>query len=494
MRNRLHSQFRARITGFALVGLLSGLIGWSSCGRPAAVPAFEVAAGLPERSASLTAAQAAFLDTLQERAFRFFWERSDPRTGMTPDRWPTESFVSVGAVGFALTAYPIGIERGWITRNEGVERVTNTLRFFWEAPQDSAASGSTGYRGFFYHFLDPRTGHRFEQVELSTVDTALFLAGALFCQSYFDRPEEAEIGRLADQLYARVDWRWAQVRPPVIALGWSPEEGHLPYDWRGYNEAMILQLLALGSPSHAVGRESWNAWLEGYRWDSFEGQEGVQFSPLFGHQYSHIWIDFRGIQDDYMRSRGIDYFENSRRATYAQQAYAIRNPSGFRGYGRWEWGLTACDGPLDATLQIDGQEREFHTYWGRGVSALHIADDGTICPSGAGGSIVFAPEIVVPTLIEMRRKYGTPLFGKYGFLDAYNPTLDIPVKTHHGQVIPEVGWFDTDYLGIDQGPFVAMIENHRSELVWKTLRRNPHIVRGLRAAGFGGGWLDEVGP
>ncbi len=443
-----------------------------------------------------TAREPAFLDTLEQRTFRWFWDLSDPRTGLTPDRWPTRSFVSVGAMGFALTAYPIGAERGWVTRGSAAARTLATLRFLWHAPQDTAARGVTGCHGFFYHFLDPATGHRFEDVELSTQDTALLLAGALFCQSYFDRKDilEDSIRTVAESLYARADWRWAQARPPTIALGWLPRRGHLPYDWRGYNEAMMLHILALGSPTRAVGPEVWDAWTSRYRWGRFQGQDHVGFAPLFGHQYSHVWIDFRGIRDAYMREKGIDYFENSRRATLAQRAYAIANPSEYTGYGARLWGLSACDGPMDRTAVIDGRRRTFRTYAARGASFTEVTDDGTVTPSAAAGSVAFAPEVVVPTLIAMRMTYGARLFGQYGFVDALNPTLRIDAPVHHGRVDTTRGWFDTDYLGIDQGPILAMIENHRSGLVWRTMRRNPHIARGLRRAGFTGGWLDAAPP
>lgn len=494
MRNRLHAS-RPRRSDAAGSGrpLLLLACAWVFAAFSCALGGGLAAAGTAPRSPafSLTARQAAFLDTLEERTFDFFWERSDSATGMTPDRWPTKSFVSVAAVGFALTAYPIGVERGYVTRADAARRVTDTLRFFWSAPQDSAGPATTGYRGFFYHFLDPETGYRFEKVELSTIDTALFLAGALFCQSYFDRPEEAEIRELADRLYKRVDWNWFVVRPPVISLGWSPEEGHLPYDWRGYSEAMILQILALGSPTHPLDGKTWDGWVEGYKWNTFAGYEGVQFSPLFGHQFSHIWIDFRGIRDSYMQERGIDYFENSRRATYAQRAYAITNPHAFSEYGENMWGLSACDGPLDRVLQLGGRKIEFHTYWGRGASAQEVLDDGTICPEASAGSIAFAPEIVIPALLAMRERYGAPLFSTYGFIDAFNPTLNIEIDTHHGKVVPGVAWFDTDYLGIDEGPIVAMLENYRSELVWRVMKKNPYIRHGLQVAGFHGGWLEE---
>jgi hypothetical protein len=465
----------------------------------AALAAVAACATVPARHASPGATPSvediALLDTLERRTFDYFWDLSDPRTGTTPDRWPTRSFVSVGATGFALTAYPIGVERGYVTRAQAGERTRNTLRFFWTAPQGPEARGMTGYKGFFYHFLEPATGHRFETVELSTVDTALFFAGALFCQSYFDRrdPVEEEIRALTDSIYARIDWAWAVHHPPMIALGWTPERGFLPYDWRGYNEAMLLHVLALGSPSHPVTADTWRAWLSGYQWGTYYGYAHVGFAPLFGHQYSHMWLDLRGLRDEYMAQRGIDYVENARRATLAQRAYAIANPRGFRGYDAETWGLTACDGPLDTTITHNGRSIEMHTYWGRGASFTHENDDGTICPSAAAASIAFAPEVVLPTLRRMRDRYGEALFSRYGFVDAFNPTLTAPVRTHHGRVVPGVGWFDTDYLGIDQGPILIMLENYRSELVWKTMRRNPHLVRGLKAAGFRGGWLDEAG-
>ncbi len=441
-----------------------------------------------------TAREVEFLDSLSVRTFRWFWDLSDARTGLTPDRWPTRSFVSVGAMGFALTAYPIGAERGWVTRAQAAERTRNTLRFLWTARQDSAVAGNTGYKGFFYHFLDPVSGERFENVELSTIDTALLLAGVLFCQSYFDRRNEveSEIRAVAESLYSRVDWNWAQPRPPRVSLGWKPREGHLPWDWGGYNEAMILYILAQGSPTHPVAPEAWESWTGGYRWETFQGQEHVGFAPLFGHQYSHVWIDFRGIRDAYMRAKGIDYFENSRRATLAQRAYALSNPSRFAGYGERLWGLSACDGPVDRTLDIAGRSRSFRTYAARGASHTEVIDDGTVTPTAAAGSIAFAPEVVIPALVAMRDDYGEGIYGRYGFLDALNPTLCAPIPVQHGRIDSTLGWFDTDYLGIDQGPILAMIENHRSGLVWRTMRRNPHIVRGLRRAGFTGGWLDSL--
>ena len=445
-------------------------------------------------SSSISAADHRLLAKLEERTFHFFWETTDPKTGLAPDRWPTKSFVSVGAMGFALTAYPIGAERRWVTRAAAALRTRTTLAYMLAARQDTARAGVTGYRGFYYHFLDPKTGHRFEKVELSTQDTAMLLAGALFCQSYVDRatPTETAICALAESLYARADWSWAAVRPPTIALGWTPEAGHLPYDYRGYNETMILYLLALGSTTHPIEPGAWSAYTATYAWGRYDGgEEYLGFAPLFGHQYSHVWVDFRGIRDSTMRAHGLDYFENSRRATRAQQRYAERNPSGYRGYGAELWGLTACDGPLDTTFVIDGRARTFHTYNARGACFTRVEDDGTIAPTAAISSLPFDPDGVVPTIRSMKARYGAPLYGRYGFVDALNPTFDAPVRVQHGHVVPGLGWFDTDYLGIDQGPILAMIENFRSDLVWKTMRKNPHLVRGLRRAGFTGGWLDS---
>src|SRR6266542_631111 len=438
-----------------------------------------------------SARAAAFLDTLEERTFNYFWTLTNPQNGLTPDRAPSPSFSSIAAVGFALTAYPIGVERGYVTRAQAAERTLTTLRFFWTAPQDSATSGVTGYRGFFYHFLDMSTGLRFQTVELSTIDTALLLAGVLFSQSYFDRADttEAEIRALADSIYLRVDWTWAQARPPAVSMGWHPENGFIPADWIGYNEGMIIYVLALGSPTHPVAPAAWDAWVGGFRWGSWYGLPHVGFGPLFGHQYSHVWIDFRGIQDAYMKARGIDYFENSRRATYVQRRYAHANPDAWKGYSASVWGLTACDGPANATLVVGGRTRRFRTYCARGASFTEITDDGTIAPTAAGGSVPFAPEIAIPALIAMRETYGSHLFSTYGFRDAFNPTFADAVPVERGEVDPTLGWFDADYLGIDQGPILAMIENYRSGFVWNVMRRNAYIVRGLTRAGFTGGWL-----
>jgi hypothetical protein len=434
-----------------------------------------------------------FLLELQERTFRFFWDTANPENGLIPDRYPTPSYSSIAAVGFGLTTYPVGVERGYITREQARQRVLATLRFFANAPQNAEPRGVSGYKGFFYHFLDMKTGERFEDSELSTVDTAILLAGALFCQSYFDGAdrEDVEIRALVDAIYRRVDWRWAQPKGPAISLGWLPEEGFLKYDWRGYNEAMLVYLLALGSPTFPVGADAWAEWTSTYdkSWRTLFGQEFLSFPPLFGHQYTHVWGDFRKIQDAYMRRRGLDYFENSRRAVYAQQAYAVANPQRCKDYGATVWGITASDGPADVELEDAGGRRVFRSYAARGIDLKGSHDDCTLAPTAAAASIPFAPDVAIPAVLEMHRRFGQHIYSKYGFLDAFNPTFTFDVPLRHGRHVPGFGWVGGDYLGIDQGAIFAMIENYRSALIWRVMRKNPYLRRGLEQAGFSGGWL-----
>ncbi|MFD1143191.1 glucoamylase family protein [Larkinella insperata] len=415
-----------------------------------------------------------FLDSLQRDTFRYFWELGDNPHGLIPDRSPTPSFASIAATGFGLTAYLVGVERGYISRQQAAERTLRTVRFFNTASQSAQEKEVTGYRGFFYHFLDMQTGHRYQQVELSTIDTALLLAGMLSCQSYFNQGTamEKEIRTLVDRIYRRVDWQWMQARKPLVSMGWHPESGFIESDWKGYNEAMILYILALASPTHPVGPEAWTAWTSTYEWREFHRYPHVNFDPLFGHQYSHIWIDFRSIKDAYMRQKGIDYFENSRRATLANRAHCLENPGKFKGYEADLWGLTACDGPKDTV--INGQA--FFSYRARGAAATQVVDDGTIAPTAAGGSIAFTPEESIRALQLMKYRYGKKLYGSYGFKDAFN--LSYP-----GQ------WFDPDYLGIDSGPILLMTENYRTNLIWNLMMHNATLRKGLLRAGFRGGWL-----
>lgn len=432
-----------------------------------------------------TKADNAFLDSLEHDTFRYFWDTANPDNGLVPDRAPTPSFASIAAVGFGLTSYLVGVERGYITRSQAADRTLKTLRFFAQAPQSDKATDVSGYKGFFYHFLDMKTGKRFKEVELSTIDTALLLGGVLSSQTYFDKntPTETEIRQLAEQIYNRVDWTWIQPRNPFVSMGWHPEKGFIPADWKGYNEAMLLYVLALGSPSHPVTEAVWPGWTKSYDWATFQGQTHINFDPLFGHQYSHVWIDFRGIHDEYTRNKGIDYAENSRRATYANREYCVKNPAKWQDYSFTIWGLTACDGPKDTTVA----NHQFFSYRARGAAIQQIVDDGTIAPTAAGGSIPFAPEICLPALQAMKAKYGDKLYGPYGFRDAFNPTYRYRSQFANGSTAN--GWFDIDYLGIDQGPILLMAENARTGFIWNLMKRNPHIQKGLKRAGFTGGWL-----
>lgn len=428
-------------------------------------------------------------DELERRTFNFFWELADDRA-QVPDRWPTLAFSSIAATGFGLSAYLVGVERGWITRQQAAGRVLKTLVALRSLPQGDAPSGVSGYKGFFYHFLDNRDAHRFKDVELSTIDSGLLLAGILSCQTYFDsnEPIEKTIRETADFLYRRVEWDWMLNINNRISMGWKPEKGFLQAEWFGYTEAMILYVLALGSPTHPIPEAAWDAWCQNYYWDTYQDQAHVNFGPLFGHQYSHVWIDFRDIQDAYMRAKGIDYFENSRRATLANHAYCVKNPRHFSHYATTVWGLTACDGPLNWQSAHDPDHScpqawdRYEGYGARGVASNYLEDDGTIAPTAAGGSVPFAPEICLPALETMWNTYYDSLVGPYGFKDAFNPAFTACGK------LPG-GWFDVDYLGIDQGPILLMLENYRSGLIWNIMKKNPYIRRGLQRAGFTGGWL-----
>lgn len=424
------------------------------------------------------------LEDLQHRTFNYFWETTDTINWQVLDRYPTLQFSSVAATGFGLTSYIVGSERGFVTREQAADRVLKTLRVLRKLPQGSGKSGIAGYKGFFYHFLTLDKALRYQEVELSTIDTGLLMAGVLSVMSYFDKdnPVEKEIRDLADFLYRRVEWDWAFTKDNLISMGYHPERGFLDATWRGYNEAMVLILMAIASPTHPIPTEAWNAWTKDYQWATYYGQEHVNFGPLFGHQYSHMYVDFKGIQDAYMREKGIDYFENSRRATYANRSYCIANPGAYVGYEQNVWGLTACDGP--------GNENKlnpniaFMGYSARGAAQFYHVDDGTIAPTAVGGSVPFAPEICLPALNAMYEKYGDKIYQKYGFIDAFN----LSIVNKDGTT----GWYDKDYLGIDQGPILIQIENNRSGLIWNVMKKNKYIIEGLKKAGFTGGWLDKV--
>jgi len=438
----------------------------------------------------------ALLTDIQWRAFSYFWDTTDAARGLAPDFGPDPSPASVAAMGFALSAVPIGVEHDWVSRASAAHRVRGWLQFLHDAPQGPGRRGFAGYKGFFYHFLDMHSGTRYRDAELSTIDTALLIMGVRFVGQYFDGtdPDEAAIRTLADTLSERVDWTWAQqANSPGIMLGWRPETGRTPANWIGYNEAMMVYLLALGSESHPVDTDAWALWTSGYQgsWGTIQGIEHLTFGSLFAHHFTQIWVDLRGLQDEFMGSHGLDYFENTRRAIHSQRAYAMGNPLQWAGYGPSVWGLSACDGPTDRLLPYNNEQRQFHTYAARGVciNPEENYDDGTLTPSAAIGCLPFTPDLATDAIVEMYRRYGDFIYGHYGFLDSFNPSFTYDVPLHSGWRSPKVGWVDTRYYGITQGPIVTMIENYRSETLWRVMRDDPVIRTGLRRAGFTGGWL-----
>ena len=420
------------------------------------------------------------LSRLQRSTFRYFWRETNPANGLIADNTAAADIpASIAGVGFALASYPVAVERSFVTRGKAIDRTLTTLRFLWHSPQ-GAMPDATGHQGFFYHFLDVATGRRAWRSELSTIDTTILIAGALTAAAYFDRSttSEREVRTLADALYRRIDWRWALNGGPTVSHGWKPETGFLKYRWQGYNEALMLYVLGLGSPTHALPASSYDAWTSTYRWKKIYGCEFLYGAPLFMHQLSHAWIDFRGIQDAFMRAHAIDYFENSRRATYVQRQYAIRNPKRFQDYGENVWGITASNGPGPATRRVNGVARRFRGSLARGVP--HGPDDGTLAPWAVAASLPFAPEIVLPALMHCARTY-PHMENQYGLVCSFNPTFAVAGSQH--------GWISKAHFALDQGPVILMIENYRSGLLWRLLRRNPYIVAGLRRAGFTGGWL-----
>jgi len=462
--------------------------------------------------AALSEEQRATLDELEQRTFEYFRDTANAANGQMPDHYPIASaddnFSSVAAIGFGLTAYAIGVERGWMKRDEAVNRTLAALKFFHDAPQGDQPDAS-GNHGFFYHFLDMNTGKRFKSasyVELSSIDTSWLLYGVLFAQSYYDKSnkDEKEIRQLSDDIFRRVDWKWFTDGNPLMQAGWTPENGFDYNYYRGYSEAIGLYVLALGSPTpaFALGQETRKRWTQflDRSWGEFQGQTLLNGGPLFWHQYAHAWIDFRGIQDEYMRGKGIDYFINAKRATLAQREYAIHNPLQWKDYSADIWGLTACNGPKgnQSPGEPDRYEKDpktFYAYIARGAGLRYAIDDGTIAPTAAIASIAFTPDVVLPVINAMKNRYAADVYAQYGFVDAFNPSFTFTDRTPRtGKVVPGKGWFDNTYIGIDQGPIVLMLENYRSEFVWKTMSKNPHIRAGLKNAGFTGGWLDDTKP
>jgi hypothetical protein len=414
------------------------------------------------------------LERLQSAAFGYFLEHADPVTGLVADTSRPGSPSSIAVVGFALSCYPIGVERGWIARPDAARRTLKVLRFFWDSQQNAEAD-ATGYKGFYYHFLDLQTGRRVWNCELSLIDTTLLLAGILTAATYFTAADETEIRELAEQLYCRTDWRWAQNGGNTVAQGWKPECGFLSAGWEGYSEATIVYVLGLASPTFALSPGSFGGWTSTYQWEIIFGYDFLYAGPLFIHLFSHAWIDFRGIQDEFMREKGSDYFENSRRAVSIQREYAARNPHGFVGYGPNFWGISAGDGPGNEILRESGRDRRFFGYTDRGVPFGR--DDGTVAPWGMLAALPFSPPSGLTAVRHMIDRHSNICVGDR-MSSGFNPSL-----------IDQGGWISQGHYGLDQGIVVMMIENYRSGLIWKLMRSCPPIATGLRRAGFKGGWL-----
>ncbi len=392
---------------------------------------------------SLTSEDEEFLDELERATFLFFLEQTNPQTGIVRDRFnvrapDTSDLGSIAATGFGFTALCIGQQRQWISLKEAHDRVLAGLRFLWEKMPN--------HRGFFYHWANINTGERLWDSEVSSIDSAILLCGVLTCRKYFD---DQEIDQLAHEIFNRVDWNWLSEDTRLLPHGWRPETGFLQFRWEDYSELMMLYLLGLGSYSHPLPAEAWNAWKR----TIFE-YEGIRyigsFAPLFIHQYSQAWFDFRDKRDRY-----ADYFQNSILATEVHRRFCLELASRFPDYGDDLWGITASDSPRG------------YAVWGGPPETGPI--DGTVVPSAAAGSLPFLPHAAMRVLRTIKDRYGAQAWSRYGFVDAFNPLTK---------------WADDFVLGIDTGITLVMAENVRTGLVWNTFMKNAEARRGMQRAGF----------
>ena len=394
-------------------------------------------------SPSLSPPDDAFLEELEKANFQFFWEQADPQTGLVKDRCTVRAqdnntVASIAATGFGLTALCIGQERGYVSLYDARERVRVTLRCL--------ANAMPNHRGFFYHFANIKTGERVWESEISSIDTAILLCGVLTCRQHF---RSTEIAHLAGEIFNRVEWSWLSEDTTLVSHGWSPEGGFLPYRWGDYSELMMMYLLGIGSSVHPLPPEAWNAWRRTiFEYDSL--RYVGSFAPLFVHQYSQAWFDFRGKRDRY-----VDYFKNSTIATDVQRLFCIELAQQFPDYSEDLWGITASDSQFG------------YVAWGGPPETGPI--DGTVVPSAPAGSLPFLPQATLRVLRNMKDKYGNQTWSRYGFVNAFNPLTK---------------WYDTDVIGIDTGITMLMAENLRTGFVWSTFMKNPEAKRGLERAGF----------
>ncbi len=425
------------------------------------------------------------LTLLQKRTFTYFLNEANPKTGLIADKTQPGSPASIAATGIGLSCYITGVERGFITRTKAIKRILTLLKFLHSSNQSTDAD-ATGYKGFYYHFLDMERGKRVWKCELSTIDTAILLAGILSVRYYFtgENKSESKIRNYADELFARVDWQWALNKKDSISHGWKPESGFLRSRWNmKYSEAHLIYIMALGSPTFPINPSIYNKWTSTFEWKKLYDIECIYAGPLFIHQMAQIWLDFKGIKDDLNRKIGIDYFENSSRATKIQQKYAIENPLGFPHYGENGWGITASEGPGPATRTVHGIKKKFFDYKARGIP--FGPDDGTISPWAVVTSLPFLPKVVLSTMRHAIERLDFENEHEYGFDASYN--LSFPDKNDKSK-----SWISEWQFGLNQGPIILMIENYKTRLIWDIMKRCPPIINGLRRAGFNSGWLDKI--
>lgn len=385
----------------------------------------------------------ALLDQVERSSFRFFWEQANPDTGLVRDRanvytQKQSALSSIAAVGFGLTAIAIADARGYVPHAQARQRVLNTLRFLWKKLPN--------HRGFFYHWANINTAERQFDSEVSSIDSAILLCGVLTCRQHF---EEWEIKELAHLIFDRVEWTWLSEDTSVLSHGWTPEAGFLPSRWSDYSELMMMYLLGLGSETYPLPTSSWDAWKRvPFVYDGI--QYVGSFAPLFIHQYSQAWFDFRNQHDQY-----ADYFQNSIRATEVHKRFCLDLKNQFQDYSDDLWGITASDSARG------------YVVWGGPPATGPI--DGTVVPCATGGSLPFLPDQTIRVLKTIKEKYGERAWCQYGFVDAFNPLTN---------------WYDSDVIGIDTGITMVMAENARTGFVWDTFMKNPEAKRGMERAGF----------
>ena len=406
----------------------------------------------PLSSPPLKPAERTFLEDFEKRCVRYFWEQADPHTGIVLDRARNDGSAagsnvgSTAATGFGLSALCVAANRGWIPRNQVRQRVFNTLDWHWRHAFHE--------RGWFYHFMDSRTGEQRLSSEISTIDTALFLSGVLTAAGFFTA--DKEIQTLAQQIVGRVDFAWMLAGDPLLLChGARQGAGFIKSRWNAYSEASVLYLLAIGSPKHAISSDSWYAWVRPQV--QFDQWTFVSGGPLFTHQYSHAWVDFRHQQDG--DPSYLDYFRNSQIATYAHRDFCLSLQNQYAGYGPNMWGITVSDSPGG------------YVVWGGPPYAGPI--NGTLVPCAAAGSLMFAPQICLPVLREMHATFGSKIYGRYGFADAFNPNWQ-----------DKKLWVNQDVVGIDVGISLLSIENLLTGNIWRWFMRNNYVQSAMERIGF----------